>query len=156
MADNREQYATGPFPSDPVPGSRVGVSQGGVDTHSVKSGVGQGTRPGAKPTGTSSTSSFVTLLSSAALALVFGGAGAWAYERYLVQPRAERTPDATTPKEEDPATKKTLGHLDERMNSLSDQYKQLQSRLEALPKPAPRRRLLIWRHSKPRSPASTN
>ena len=86
---------------------------------------GAGTRSGA------------SILISAVLALLFGGAGAWAYERFLVQPRTERPPEAATPQGGDSDNQKKLARLDDRINSLSDQYKQLQSRLETIPKPSP-------------------
>jgi tetratricopeptide (TPR) repeat protein len=74
------------------------------------------------------------VLISAVLALLFGGAGAWAYERFLARPQEGRPTEASAPKSEDAATSKALARLDDRLNS---QYKQLQSRIEAIPKPAP-------------------
>jgi tetratricopeptide (TPR) repeat protein len=76
-------------------------------------------------------------LLSTVLALLFGGAGAWAYERFLARPEVERPAEAPAPRSGDAETTKALARLDDRLNSLSDQYKQLRSRLEAVPKPAP-------------------
>jgi TolA-binding protein len=76
-------------------------------------------------------------LISAVLALLFGGAGAWAYERFLARPEGQRPPEASAPKSGDAETTKDLTRLDDRLNSLSDQSKQLQSRIESIPKPAP-------------------
>jgi hypothetical protein len=78
------------------------------------------------------------------LSLIFGAAGAWAYERYLAQLIAERLPAASTTQGRDSETPKNLAHMDDRIkslsdqcNNLSDQYKQLQARLDAVPKPTP-------------------
>jgi TolA-binding protein len=68
---------------------------------------------------------------------LFGGAGAWAYERYLARPKDERPTEASATKNEDAATTKALARLDDRLNGLSGQYKELQSRIESIPKPAP-------------------
>src|SRR5262249_2070705 len=74
---------------------------------------------------------------SAVLALLFGGAGAWAYERFLARPEVERPTEASAPQSGDAGTTKALTRLDDRINSLSDQYKQLESRIESIPKPTP-------------------
>jgi tetratricopeptide (TPR) repeat protein len=82
-------------------------------------------------------------VTSAVLALLFGGAGAWAYERFVAPAVAQKAPEAATRQSGDSGTK-DLARFDERINKvseeynrLSDQYKQLQSRLESIPKPAP-------------------
>jgi tetratricopeptide (TPR) repeat protein len=90
-----------------------------------------------RPTERSAGRGAANVLISAVLALLFGGAGAWAYERFLARPKVEPSPEASAPKSEDAATTKALARLDDRLNSLSDQYKQLQSRIESIPKPAP-------------------
>ena len=77
------------------------------------------------------------MLISAVLPLLFGGAGAWAYERFLAQPKVDRSAEASTSKSEDAETTKALARLDDRINSLSNQHKQLESRIESIPKPAP-------------------
>jgi uncharacterized protein YoxC len=82
-------------------------------------------------------------LISAALAIVCGGAGAWAYERFLAQPTGGNPAEAPTAQGRDSETSKTLARVDERIQGLSDQYnslsqqnKQLQDRLEAMLKAA--------------------
>jgi TolA-binding protein len=77
------------------------------------------------------------VLISAVLALLFGGAGAWAYERFLARPEVERPAEASAPKSGDAETTKALTRLEDRINSLSGQSKQLESRIESIPKPAP-------------------
>jgi chaperonin cofactor prefoldin len=81
---------------------------------------------------------------SSVLALLFGGAGAWAYERFVAPALAEKTPGAATHQRGDSGAQKDLAPLDDRINKLSEQYnglsdryKQLQSRVESTPKPAP-------------------
>ena len=54
----------------------------------------------------------------------------------MAQPRAERTPEASASPHPDPATEKEIARLDDRVTSLSEQDKQLESRLESIPKPA--------------------
>jgi tetratricopeptide (TPR) repeat protein len=76
-------------------------------------------------------------LVAAVLALLFGGAGAWAYERYLAPLMVDRPAEASAPKTEDAETTKALARLDDRINSLSNQHKQLESRIGSIPKPAP-------------------
>jgi tetratricopeptide (TPR) repeat protein len=77
------------------------------------------------------------VLLSSVLALLFGGAGAWAYERFLARPDGERPTDAAAPGSGDGEATKALTRLDDRINGLSDQYKQLDSRIKSIPKPAP-------------------
>ena len=78
------------------------------------------------------------MVTSALLALLCGGAGAWAYERFLAQPHGERPKEAAaTAQGRDSEAQKDLARLDDRINGLSEEYKQLQSRLESIPKPAP-------------------
>jgi chaperonin cofactor prefoldin len=81
---------------------------------------------------------------SAVLALLFGGAGAWAYERFLSRPAAVNPPTASESQGRDSEIRKDLAGLDDRIkelsnrfNNLADQYKPLQSRLESMPKSAP-------------------
>jgi hypothetical protein len=69
------------------------------------------------------------------LSLIFGAAGAWAYERYLAQWIAEKFPAASATQGGDSETPKNLADMDDRIKSLSDQCKQLQARLDAVPKP---------------------
>jgi hypothetical protein len=57
---------------------------------------------------------------SAVLALLFGGAGAWAYERFLARPKVDRPAEASAPKSGDEGTTKALARLDDRINSLSN------------------------------------
>jgi len=90
-------------------------------------------RPGERSAGRGA----AQVLISALLALLFGGVGAWAYERYLARTPAERTTEASAPRSGEAETTKALARLDDRINSLSDQYKQLESRIESIPKPAP-------------------
>jgi tetratricopeptide (TPR) repeat protein len=129
MADTGEQGATGRAPTDPG---------------SVKIDMGQGPSPARRPAPRPATTSGAGIVTSAVLALLFGGAGAWAYERFLAPAGAEKAPEAATRQGEDSGATKDLARLNERIgrlsdqyNGLSDQYKQLQSRLESIPKPAP-------------------
>jgi TolA-binding protein len=78
------------------------------------------------------------------LALLFGGAGAWAYERFLSRPAAESPPAASESQGRDSGIRKDLAGVDDRIkelsdrcNNLADRYKQLQSRVESMPKSAP-------------------
>ncbi len=144
MADAREQSMAGHAPIDPIFEDRGQDGPGIGDARSVKVDMGQGLPPVRRPAARSGSTSGAVVVFSAVLALVFGGAGAWAYERYLAHPRAERTADASTMEGRDSEIQKNLAQLDGRIkglsdqcNNLSDQYKQLQARLEKTPKPAP-------------------
>ena len=100
--------------------------------------MGQGPQPHRRPAQRPATASGAIVVISAVLAMLCGGAGAWAYERFLAQPRAEKPSEpAAAPHGEDSETRQDLARLDDRINGLSEQYKQLQSRLESIPKPAP-------------------
>jgi TolA-binding protein len=137
MTDAREPNAPGHDPFDPAPGARGRDGHGVGEAQVVKGELGQGPRPVRRPAERPATAGGGGLVLSAALALLFGGAGAWAYERFLAPSRVESPPEASRPQGADPETQKDLARLDDRLSSLSDQYKQLQSRLESLPKPAP-------------------
>jgi chaperonin cofactor prefoldin len=144
MADAREQNMAGHTPIDPVFEDRGQDGPGIGDARSAKLDMGQGLPPIRRPPARSGTASGAVVVISSALALVFGGAGAWAYERYLAHPSAEKPAAASPTQGRDSETQKNLAHMDDRIKSLSDQcnnlsgqYKQLQARLEAIPKPAP-------------------
>jgi tetratricopeptide (TPR) repeat protein len=83
-------------------------------------------------------------VTSSVLALLFGGAGAWAYERFVAPALAEKAPATAARPAEDPGVQKGLTGLDDRFDKLSDQlkgltdqYKQLQTRVESMPRSAP-------------------
>jgi tetratricopeptide (TPR) repeat protein len=120
MADDKEQGATGRPPID------WGSEPHGHPGRSVATAPAGSAGRGA-----------TNVLTSAVLALLFGGAGAWAYERFLAQPKVDRPVEASASKSEDAETTKALARLDDRINSLSDQHKQLESRIDSIPKPAP-------------------
>jgi len=84
------------------------------------------------------------MITSAVLALLFGGAGAWAYERFLGRTAAEGSPPAQGSQGQDPGARKDLATIEDRLKDLSTQYsnladqsRQLQARLESTAKPAP-------------------
>ncbi len=129
MADTGEQGVTGLAPTDPG---------------SVKIDMGQGPPPVRKPPPRPATAGGAGIVISSVLALLFGGAGAWAYERFVAPALAEKAPETTARPVEDPGVQKGLTALDDRFDKLSDQfkgladqYKQLQSRVESMPRPAP-------------------
>jgi TolA-binding protein len=137
MADEEEQGATG----------RAEIDWGSkAHGHPVRSlatapAVSRETAPGPRgdrrPTEGSAGRGAANVLTSAIVALLFGGAGAWAYERFLARPNVDRPGEASAPKSGDADTTKALARLDDRINSLSNQHKQLQSRIESIAKPAP-------------------
>ena len=138
MADAGEQTKTGQASIDPSPPYRARDAQDIGDAHSVKVDMGQGPQPLRRPAQRPVTASGAIVVTSALLALLCGGAGAWAYERFLTQPHEERPKEAAaTAQGRDSEAQKDLARLDDRINGLSEEYKQLQSRLESIPKPAP-------------------
>ena len=144
MADAREPNKAGHPPTEPVFQDRGQDDPGIRDPRSVKVDMGQGLPPVRKQPARSGSASGAAIVSSALLSLIFGAAGAWAYERYLAQLIAEKFPAASTTQGRDSETPKNLALLDDRIKSLSDQcsnlsdqYKQLQARLDAVPKPTP-------------------
>ena len=138
MVDAGEQTKAGQAPIDPSPPYRAKDAHDIGDAHSVKVDMGQGPQPLRRPEqGPAATSGAIVVI-SAVLALLCGGAGAWAYERFLAQPHGEKPKEAAaTAQGQDSEAQKDLARLDDRINSLSEEYKQLQSRLESIPKPAP-------------------
>jgi tetratricopeptide (TPR) repeat protein len=144
MADAREPNKAGHPATEPVFEDRGQDDPGIRDPRSVKVDMGQGLPPVRKQPARSGSASGAAIVISALLSLIFGAAGAWAYERYLAQLIAERFPAASTTQGRDSETPKNLAHMDDRIKSLSDQYsnlsdqyKQLQARLDAVPKPTP-------------------
>jgi TolA-binding protein len=124
------------------------VDRPGVgDVRAVKVDMGQGppvrTQP-ELPANVGGAAGVATIGISAVLALLCGGAGAWAYEHFLARPTAA-TPAAASPSQGgEQTTRKDLTGLEDRIkelsdrsNTLADQYKQLQSRLESIPNPTP-------------------
>lgn len=154
MTDAREQNESGIAPNDPGSGAHAHGAVSVADTESVKTHqpvpgsvavpmrdqprlAGQGQNADHRPSVKSAAPNLASVLASAALALLFGGAGAWAYEQFLARPRAEVQSESSQPKAGDAEDEKKIARLDERINSLSDQYKQIQARVEAMPKPEP-------------------
>ena len=90
MADAQGQSTTGHAPIDPSPvGDRVD-HPGAGDVRSVKVDMGQGPPPvRTQPDRPATTGGAGIVITSAMLALLCGGAGAWAYERFLSRPAAE-------------------------------------------------------------------
>jgi chaperonin cofactor prefoldin len=144
MADAREPNKAGHPPTEPVFQDRGQDDPGIRDPRSVKVDMGQGLPPVRKQPARSGSASGAAIVISALLSLIFGAAGAWAYERYLAQLIAERFPAASTTQGRDSETPKNLAHMDDRIKSLSDQCsdlsdqcKRLQARLDAVPKSTP-------------------
>jgi chaperonin cofactor prefoldin len=147
MADTREQSAGGSAPIDPVPEFRGGVGPGVRDAQPVKVDMGLGPPTIRRQPERSGMANGAAVVLSAALALLFGGAGAWAYQRFVSPAIAEGSAAPKT-QAQDSEIQKNLAHLDDRIeglskqcNGLSDQYKQLQARLESMPKPTARAEL---------------
>jgi chaperonin cofactor prefoldin len=145
MADAIEPNKAEHPPTEPVFQDRGQDGPGIRDPGSVKAEMGrQGLPPVRQQPARSGSATGAAIVTSAILSLIFGAAGAWAYERYLAQLIAERFPAASTTQGRDSETPKNLAHMDDRIksisdqcNNLSDQYKQLQARLDAVPKPTP-------------------
>jgi chaperonin cofactor prefoldin len=144
MADAREPNKAGHPPTEPVFQDRGQDDPGIRDPRSVKVDMGQGLPPVRKQPARSGSASGAAIVISALLSLIFGAAGAWAYERYLAQLIAEKFPAAATTQGRDSETPKNLAHMDDRIKSLSDQCsdlsdqcKRLQARLDAVPKSTP-------------------
>jgi tetratricopeptide (TPR) repeat protein len=138
MADAGEQIKAGQAPIDPSSPYRARDAQDIGDAHSVNVDMGQGRQPLRRPEQRSAAASGAIVVMSAVLALLCGGAGAWAYERFLAQPHEGRPKEAAaTAQGRDSEAQKDLARLDDRINGLSEENKQLQSRLESIPKPAP-------------------
>jgi len=137
MADDQERGAAGRAPFDRGSEARGNPGRSGANPAAASREMEPGPHGLRRPSERSAGRGAADVLISAVLALLFGGAGAWAYERYLARPKDERSTEASATKNEDAATTKALARLDDRLNSLSDQYKQLQSRIESIPKPAP-------------------
>ena len=144
MADAREQTVTGHAATQPGPEVRGADVTGRGEVRSVEANRGQGPPPvhGHPPRPAARGGASVVL--SAALALLFGGAGAWAYERFVPRPSAVGSTAAPKSQDQAPADSQEVAGLKDRIkdlsdqcNNLSDQYRQLQSRVEAIPKSAP-------------------
>jgi len=76
-----------------------------------------------------------TILTSAVLSLLFGGAGAWAYQNYVAPRLARQEPEARQPAAQEPGVDQT--RLLARVDDLSRGLDQLKSRVESLPKAGP-------------------
>lgn len=146
MADDREQGPTGHGPIGAGPGVQGGNNPAPEEVRSVKVDMGQGPPPAhaRTPPPRASGGSGLGMMTAAVLSLLFGGAGAWAYERYLARPAADRPTGAPASQEQEPGARKDLASVEDRIkdlhdqyNHLADQYKQLQARAESAPKSAP-------------------
>lgn len=147
MADAREQDPTGHAPIAPGPAVQGANHPAPGEIRSVKVDMGQGPpsaparRPSPRPSAVGGPGMIAT---AAVMSLLFGGAGAWAYERFLARPGAEHPAPAPAPRGQDPGVRKDLAGLEDRIKDLSDrcndlagQYKELGARVESSPKSAP-------------------
>jgi TolA-binding protein len=78
------------------------------------------------------------------LALLFGGAGAWGYERFMPRPTPPKPPETPTTAAEDPEARKGLSALEGRVKDLSDRcndmaaaYNRIQNRAAETSRSAP-------------------
>ena len=94
MADAGEQTKAGQAPIDPSSPHRARDAQEIGDAHSVNVDMGRGPQPHRRPADRPAAASGAIVVISAVLALLCGGAGAWAYERFLAQPREEKPKEA--------------------------------------------------------------
>jgi TolA-binding protein len=78
-----------------------------------------------------------TILTSAVLALLFGGAGAWAYQNYVAPRLNSRQPEASQAAVPVPESSSGQANLTTRVDDLAGRIDQLKSRVEALPKAGP-------------------
>lgn len=145
MADAREQGPTGHGPIGTGPGVHGENHPAPGEIRSVKVDMGQGPPPApARTPPRPGGGSGVGIMTAALLSLLFGGAGAWAYERFLARPAAEAPAATTASQGQDPAVRKDIDGMEDRIKNLSDQYnnlasqyKQLQARVESAPKSGP-------------------
>src|SRR4029077_2097666 len=137
MADDKEQGATGGAQIDWGSEAHGLPGRSFVTAPAVSPEATPRPRGDWRPTEGSAGRGAANVLISAVLALLFGGAGAWAYERFLAQPKVDRSAEASASKSEDAETTKALARLDDRINGLSNQHKELEARIESIDKPAP-------------------
>jgi len=76
-----------------------------------------------------------TILTSAFLAFLFGGAGAWAYQNYLAPRLARQVPEAGQPAAQEPGADQSK--LLARVDDLSGRIDQLKTRVDSPPKASP-------------------
>lgn len=145
MADTREPGPTGQAPIDPGLGANASHAPGVGEVRPVKVDMGLGPPPvRSHPEPSPARGVGASILLSAVLSLLCGGAGAWAYERFLAHPAASNPTAGQPARGQDPEVRKELAALEDRIKDLSDrngnladQYKQLQARVESLPASAP-------------------
>ena len=144
MADAQGQSTTGHTPIDPGSGFVEVDGPGAGEVRSVKVDMGQGPPPVRTNRDRPATAGGAGIVISAVLALLCGGAGAWAYERFLSRPsrgEARRpTPDRRRTGCGEPEGSRRPGRSHQgplRPNrKLADQCKQLRARVESLSKSA--------------------
>jgi chaperonin cofactor prefoldin len=144
MADAHGQSPTGHAPIDHGPGFQGVDGPGAGEVRSVKVDMGQGPPPVRRQPERPATAGGAGIVIPSVLALLFGGAGAWAYERFLSPSGQTGTPATPNSQGRDADARKDLTGLEGRIKDLSDQYnkladdyKQLQSRVDSMPKSAP-------------------
>jgi hypothetical protein len=98
MADDKEQGATGGAQIDRGSEAHGHPGRSVVTAPAVSPEAAPGPRGDRRPTKGSAGRAAADVLISAVLALLFGGAGAWAYERFLAQPKVDRSAEATASK----------------------------------------------------------
>ena len=101
------------------------------------SNFGSGPPSGSAPTGSrvSPGVSFSTVLLSAVLSLLLGGVGAWGYQKYVAPRLAGQ--EAEPARDSAQQAKQSTAEFSARVDGLADKLDQLQSRVEAIPKPSP-------------------
>jgi TolA-binding protein len=76
-----------------------------------------------------------TILTSVVLSLLFGGAGAWAYQNYVAPRLEQKRPEASQTAAQEAAADQAK--LLSRVDDLTGRLDQLSSRVDAFPKPVP-------------------
>lgn len=101
------------------------------------SNFGHGASSERAPSGRTATPgvSFSTVLLSAVLALLLGGVGAWAYQKYVATRLTGQ--EAEPARDSAQQAKQSVADFSARVDGLAEKLDQLQSRVEAIPKPSP-------------------
>jgi TolA-binding protein len=103
----------------------------------TSSNPGYGQPSGRNPSGSRAAPgvSFSTVLLSAVLSLLLGGVGAWAYQKYVAPRLAGQ--EAEPAREPAQQAKQNVADFSARVDGLAKKLDQLQSRVDAIPKPSP-------------------
>jgi TolA-binding protein len=131
------EHSEGVAPADPLPVVEDHAGAGSADGPRNEGETGKGNRSGTQEGDAGASVSIVSLAMTAALALIFGLAGAWAYDAFLAGPRGATDAQASGDIAREPAGEGRTGGGAERGDAMAESSPDRSEALPAGDRPGP-------------------